>query len=553
MQRSRLDSITLKGIIARPQVGSLAWQGLSELVLVLGAVLIGGIVRASYIVGADFPLNDGGLFYAMVEDLRAAAYRLPAFSSYNGGIVPFVYPPFAFYVTALLADLGLLNPLDSMRMLPLIANLLSIAAVHRLGKVLGLAPVERCFGVLAFALLPSSYQWQIMGGGLTRAPALLFALLLLIQTQLLYTTGRRCHLAWAMFWGTLTVLTHPETALFAVCSAVLFCLATCRSRQALTDSVLVAAGVLVLTSPWWMQVLRYHGAAPLLVGLGTGNHGAVTLVELMLFDYTGEATPGLLTVAGLCGLFIALVDRRMLLPIWVMVIGLLTPRTAHTFAMVPLALLAGICFNRVVLPALARHGEPAHRSQHVPTTERAGGLLLKMLIMLIIGSSALQLSKRIQQQSEPLQSLAAADRTAMAWVAGNTAADATFLVVSGQDWAADEVAEWFPVLSQRVSVATVQGHEWLPRFYDWNTSAEILRRCTAQDLGCLRQWQQLTNLSYGYLYLPKQRNATAADCCGALRLSLRASPRYRVVYDEAGATIFMLRPPTATLLKKAEY
>ena len=32
---------------------------------------------------------------------------------------------------------------------------------------------------LAFALIPRSYEWLIMGGGITRAPGMLFALLAL--------------------------------------------------------------------------------------------------------------------------------------------------------------------------------------------------------------------------------------------------------------------------------------------------------------------------------------------------------------------------------------
>src|SRR3954454_12576206 len=71
----------------------------AELLLALG---IAALVRGWHIWSADFPLNDGGLFYAMVRDIQAAHYHLPAYTSYNGGHIPFGYSPFAFYLTALL-------------------------------------------------------------------------------------------------------------------------------------------------------------------------------------------------------------------------------------------------------------------------------------------------------------------------------------------------------------------------------------------------------------------------------------------------------------------
>lgn len=48
------------------------------------AVGVGLFVRAFYVLSQDFPLNDGGLFYVMVQELKQAQYRLPVFSSYIG-------------------------------------------------------------------------------------------------------------------------------------------------------------------------------------------------------------------------------------------------------------------------------------------------------------------------------------------------------------------------------------------------------------------------------------------------------------------------------------
>jgi hypothetical protein len=64
-------------------------------VALASAVLLGLLIRLSFVVGTDFPLNDGALFYTMVRDLQQVHYRLPLYTSYNGAQIPFAYPPLA--------------------------------------------------------------------------------------------------------------------------------------------------------------------------------------------------------------------------------------------------------------------------------------------------------------------------------------------------------------------------------------------------------------------------------------------------------------------------
>ena len=69
--------------------------------LLLAILLTGALVRLAAVLGADFPAGDGGLFATMIEDIRAASFGLPAFTSYNGGDIPFAYPPLGLYLGAL--------------------------------------------------------------------------------------------------------------------------------------------------------------------------------------------------------------------------------------------------------------------------------------------------------------------------------------------------------------------------------------------------------------------------------------------------------------------
>ncbi|MBI3738060.1 MAG: hypothetical protein HY258_03325, partial [Chloroflexi bacterium] len=64
------------------------------------AVIFGGWVRLSAPAMAGFPINDGGLFYVMMQSIQRNNFQLPAFVQYNGLDIPFAYPPFGLYVGA---------------------------------------------------------------------------------------------------------------------------------------------------------------------------------------------------------------------------------------------------------------------------------------------------------------------------------------------------------------------------------------------------------------------------------------------------------------------
>ena len=133
----------------------------------------------------------------------------------------------------------------------------------------------------------------------------------------------------------------------------------------------------------------------------------------------------------------------------------------------------------------------------------------------------------------------------MAWVAENTPADSTFLVISERFWAGDRVAEWFPVLAQRHNLDTVQGTEWLPKdrgFWATMEAYENAQQCGGRDGGCLLGWANEFG-AFDYVYLPKTLGGTYNDgtesyCCSALRLELRTDPAFKLVYDGPGATVF---------------
>ena len=106
----------------------------SHKLFLLFALLLGGIVRFMPVAMAGFPVNDGGMFYVMVEELQANHFLLPAFTQYNLADIPYAYPPFGFYATALISSLFRIPALDVVRWLPPLVSTLSLLAFYLAGR-----------------------------------------------------------------------------------------------------------------------------------------------------------------------------------------------------------------------------------------------------------------------------------------------------------------------------------------------------------------------------------------------------------------------------------
>lgn len=127
-------------------------------------------------------------------------------------------------------------------------------------------------------------------------------------------------------------------------------------------------------------------------------------------------------------------------------------------------------------------------------------------------------------------------REDMRWVADNTPKSAQFLVITAEAWALDRVSEWFPVLANRASVATVQGHEWTGAFTRRMAEFYAVQACADSDADCLEVWAQSTGLTFTHVYVAKKPGGD--DPGRTLRSSLEQDPRYVLEHDGPGATIF---------------
>jgi hypothetical protein len=513
--------------------------------LVVAAIGLGVAVRATHVVSSDFPLNDGGLFYAMARDIQDADYALPAATSYNGEGIPFTYPPLGFYAAAILDDFTPLALMDAFRFLPLLATCLTVPAFYLLAQSMLRSRVAVVVAVFAFALMPRSFVWLLMGGGVTRSLGLLFAILALYFVRTMYTRRDASLALPAALLCAATILSHLETGWFLAFSAALFFLAYGRDRVGVRYSAVVVAATCLLVSPWLISVLAEHGTRPLLAAQETGGSifsdgetREATLLAVAHFFSTSEPYLPLLGILGLLGTLVCLASNRYLLPAWWLAIVLLDLRAFPTFTTVPLAMLTGVGFAEVLLPALMRYAQPADPEAEKGFVGRVPGpaLVVGGLALFVVAGAFLNTPGKGGEVSL-LVSLSEDQRQSMEVVSQNSPPDSRFLVVPDSGWEVAKVAEWFPVLAQRPSITTVQGTEWVPggAFESRVRAYYMAFECGYRTADCLDEWTTATGGFFTHVYISKP---PSGQCCSTLTSSLRQDHRYSVVYDGPGATIF---------------
>lgn len=507
------------------------------LAIVLFGTVLGAAVRVLPFVGGDFPLNDGGLFYAMTLELQAAGYAIPETTAYNGLEIPYVYPPMAFYVAGLLNDLIGIGLTDLFRILPVVFSVAMIPAFHLVARWL-LRPAEAAVATLAFALLPRSWEWMVLGGGITRSLGFLLALLAIAAgVRLFRESGRRWIVATGLLGGA-TALAHPQGAVFAAVSLLVMLVALGRSRVGVRALVVAALIGILLLSPWLVPVMTRHGLDPLLSARTTGGGLGLGVILFLKLRFTGVPFMDVLGIIGFAGFAVALAQRRWLAPAWLVLILLVDSRGGATYAMAPLAMLVGIA---VVAGVTAMRVEinPSHPIRSILARPWVAGAAATLLVMAVATNQGV-----IFKDDSVLHPVSAEQRQAMAWVSAELPEDARFAVVTGlSHWEGDRVSEWFPVLAERASAATFQGFEWLgvDRWRAQLKAYHELQECGRQTGQCLADWQRNHALGTEYVLIPKGFVAgpqTAGDCCPALRATLEEVGE--VLYDGPGGTIARL-------------
>jgi hypothetical protein len=505
-------------------------SGDDQIKLILGiALLLGAIVRFFPGIQAGFPLNDGGMFLSMIRDLHASHYTLPVTTSYNQLALPYAYPPFGFYFIRLLSDLFKVSELAWLRWVPPAVSTLSIFAFYELASAI---LESKWRGVLAasfYALTPASFNWLVMGGGLTRGFGILFALLSIWSVYRLFCEYSRSVLVLSILFCTLTVLSHPEAGIQTAAVCVLIWLFYGRTAPTAIHAFIAAVGTLLFSAPWWLTVLAYHGLAPFLSAIHTGIYRASLLSYIYSAILSREAFLPVLVLLRSAGIIWALWKRKYMLVLWVVLPFVVDPRFAPTIVFFAMCMLMALVIADG-LPAIAGFLRRSKPMELIQNQWFNAGLILLLLYLfvesLLYGFGLVNTS------------LSHGDLDVMNWSQHNTPVKSRFFLLTGiRSQEVDPFNEWFPALAERRSQSTLQGYEWLlgSKFFGRYRDLAELQSC--QTVVCVNDWSARMGLDYRYVILRKKGVGKV------LLNSFADSPEYKVVYETSGSIVYLLSQP----------
>lgn len=486
--------------------------------------VLGLAVRIFAPLSASFPLNDGGLFYQMTIDLQKNHFLIPSVTAYNSANLPFAYPPLAFYLYGFINQITGISLLNLIRLLPAIISACTIPVFYLLAKDLLNIKAQAMFAALGFAFVPRSFDWLIMGGGMTRSLGFLFAILSIRQANLLISKPSNKNLIQTAFLCGATLLTHPEASVHTFISIAFLYLWRGRSLKSAIHVALFGAGASIIAAPWLMRIMSLHGITPFYAALTSAGGDSpaliVRILSLFKFQFTDEPFLQFNSVIGLIGLFILISQRRPALALWLAAILLIEPRGGTLYAILPLGMAFGVALDKII--SLFSSSQCANGKNRVVYSFCGLVFLYGLLNAFIVTSD---ISRRL--------TLTDTDLRAFEWVNKHTSTQAQFALITSGHPFNDATSEWFPVLAQRISLATTFGYEWTSdrELAGRIQSYDSLQKCALEGEACLRQWEAKTE-GLNYIYIRESNKPSL------LTEQLKLASDYTLIYETETITIF---------------
>ncbi len=498
------------------------------------AGIFGAALRIYPPAQVDFPLVDGGMFYAMIGDLQAARYALPEFTTYNQSNIPFAYPPLGFYLTGIINSMTNISLFSLLHWLPAIITIAALPAFYYSAKAILQSDSQAALAAFLFSLTPNSYWWNIVGGGLTRSLGTLFFIITVLCVHQMYAQRKKRWAAAAIFSASAVVLSHPAWALHAVLISFLLFLFMGKDKQGMLYSAAIVLGVLCLTSAWWLTVVRHHGLDIFLHTRQDAYSPFRFLTVLFTLSFTDEYAPAL-AVFGMCGLFLHLAKKEYFLPAWVFLSLLADARSGIPVSIFAFSMMSATFITDGIAPHLAADLSketlaPATWMRALKT--RAGRLFFGFFILLFV-YNAFQTSYTLS-----FQFVTEEERRAMEWVKQNTLPSDRFLVLDeNTNPVTSPLTEWFPALTNRKSIGTIQGAEWLAEEQNFSSryaTTSRLLKCVHETVECLNRAQpEIPRYEYIMLSIPGGSSPLGS--------ALKQNNSFELVYSSSSVMIFQVK------------
>ncbi len=487
---------------------------------------LGISLRLSLITSSKFPINDGGLFYQMTLELIENSFRLPSFTAYNHLNIPYAYPPLGFYVAGLLNNAFNIDLLQIFIWLPFIFNLCAIPIIFLLANNLLKNNYAALMATAFWTFASPSFEWLLMGGGVTRSLAYTasFASLYLFSEFQKGTSQKL--LLYSIILGGITGLSHLE--IFFVNTLSVLCLwyfnHQVSEKRSFKTIVAYFLGCILVMSPYLITVALKHEIQPLLAGFMTGGYSFFSsFFSLVIFSFAGERYLAITSFLCVIGITYQIIRKRYFFVVWFFLILFLDVRSVHRSLIFPVALLASVTIIEIIAPILNRPFFQVRQflgDQKAPTAKVApkqttiyGIVFIPIIFIHILFLSYLQLfeSKII------IRALTNSELNAFRWVEQNTSINSRFLILKPSNgWELDNVSEWFPAITKRQSLTTVQGTEWLPDNYfeQAKTRYNQVKNCIAMNRNCIDQVVDSYSATADYLWISISNCSNESSWCG---------------------------------------
>lgn len=444
---------------------------------------IAALTRAWLTAANDFPINDGALFATYIDAIQSTFPKLPTHVVFNGTRLPFAYPPLSFMAGALLTLAGA-DTLDVLRLVPTLLYILYVGLFARLLITMGYDHLFAACTVGVFCIIPRSYEWLVMGGGISRGFGAVFFMLTLAAAHRLASAPALSH-KWLPVGACVAAasLSHLEWGLLAYFAALaMLCLPEHRGPRVVARWTAVSLAAAALTAPWILWLVTSGGASALVSAGGTSGWGIAgslsTAAQLLISQW-----PNALLIVGLVA---ACRQQQLFWPVVMLLCIVVTPRHGLTPLAIPVSVLTVIGVARITRVI-------RHRSN---------------LFAVVVSLSALVLTLgSLAQNAKTARwfgTLSEDRLAAMAWVRGNHPAD-RFVIITPAPWQYDATAEWFPYMTNATNATTAQGLEWGSRGA-FRRRVELINRVKFSD-SCARVHAAINTLGpVDYIWLESRHS-----------------------------------------------
>jgi hypothetical protein len=414
-------------------------------------------------------------------------------------LLPFAYPPLSFWIGAAITKLGF-DSLDVVRILPILLNVAYVLLFALLLLKSGRSRLFTALALLFFAVNLRSFEWLLMGGGLTRGLGSVFLLLTILAVKV-PDSGRTAAPNWLrmVLAGTAVggaILSHLEWGILAAASVLLSrALASQSIKDFITSTLLAGVTALALVVPWLFFVYQTHGFEPFLAASGTSGW-KIGFIKGRLLGIASLAVAS--NPFTLLGGLLLLFRRQWFWIGFILMCVVLTPRHAQTPAMLAIAVFGA----QGIITGFDFAGRFI-RSKTLVTASAAG----VVAALLAFNLYRTQLYAPVSFRAVPLEA-----RQSMAWIAHHHPG-ARFAIINDSQWPDDNTGEWFPTLAAAQSVTTVQGREWNGEFSRWEDMSRILRN----SQGCAELKKNLQGFGrFDFLWVESKNHCFASTPGGPI-------------------------------------